>query len=105
MANTLNTGTTMAAPTPAQSIRDTLTRRYGEAPAFDDILSGRDALARLARRRGHRRYTDRPVDPALLRLLCACALSAPSKSALQQADILIARKADHAPIAGLIPDQ
>ena len=105
MANALNTGTNMADPNPAQSIRDTLTRRFGEAPAFDENLSGLDALARMARRRVHRRYTDRPVDPALLRLLCACALSAPSKSDLQQADILIANKTDQNAIADLIPDQ
>src|SRR5262249_52956825 len=34
-----------------------------------------------------------------------CALSAPSKSDLQQADILIADKADQNAIADLIPDQ
>ena len=49
--------------------------------------------------------TERAVDPDLLRLLCACALSAPSKSDLQQADIVIVDKADQATIAGLIPDQ
>ena len=53
----------------------------------------------------HRRYTDRTVEADLLRLLCACALSAPSKSDLQQADILIASKADQNTIADLIPDQ
>jgi nitroreductase/FMN reductase [NAD(P)H] len=37
----------------------------------------------------HRRYLARDIEPRLLRLLCACALSAPSKSDLQQADILI----------------
>ena len=53
----------------------------------------------------HRRYTERAVDRRLLRLLCACALSAPSKSDLQQADIVIVDKADQATIADLIPDQ
>ena len=61
--------------------------------------------ARMAGRRVHRRTKDEAVDPALLRLLCACALSAPSKSDLQQADIVIASKADQAIIADLIPDQ
>jgi nitroreductase/FMN reductase [NAD(P)H] len=89
----------------AQSIRDALEHRFGEAIAVDEKLLGLDALARMARRRVHRRYKEQPVDPELLRLLCACALSAPSKSDLQQADILIASKADQATIAGLIPDQ
>ena len=66
---------------------------------------GLDALARMAGRRVHRRNKDQPVDPELLRLLCACALSAPSKSDLQQADIVIVNKTDQATIAGLIPDQ
>jgi nitroreductase/FMN reductase [NAD(P)H] len=52
-----------------------------------------------------RRYSERPVEPALLRLICACALSAPSKSDLQQADIVILNKTDQHAIARLIPDQ
>src|SRR6187551_911203 len=92
-------------PNPTDSIRDSLSRRFGETFEPDENLAGLDALARLAGRRVHRRYTDRPVDPALLRLLCACALSAPSKSDLQQADIVIVNKTDQAAIAGLIPDQ
>ena len=89
----------------SESIRDALQPRFGETFAVDESTPGLDALARMASRRVHRRYLDKPVDPALLRLLCACALSAPSKSDLQQADIVIASKADQATIAGLIPDQ
>jgi nitroreductase len=105
MPGALNTGTNMADSSSARSIRDSLTRRFGEAPAPDENLAGLGALARLAGRRVHRRYTDRAIDPALLRLLCACALSSPSKSDLQQADILIADKTDQNIIADLIPDQ
>src|ERR1041384_6601332 len=105
MTDALNTGMNMSDPKSAQAIRDALSRRFGEALAVDDNLAGLDELARLAGRRVQRRTTDRAVDPALLRLLCACALSAPSKSDLQQADILIASKKDQAVIADLIPDQ
>ena len=91
--------------TPADKLRDALHRRFGETSAVDESLDGLDTLARLAARRVHRRYTDRPVDPTLLRLLCACALSAPSKSDLQQADIVILDKAGQTAIADLIPDQ
>ena len=53
----------------------------------------------------HRRFLPRPVEPGLLRLLCACALSAPSKSDLQQADILVVGdKAKQRAITALIPD-
>src|SRR6185503_1028932 len=103
MASDLNTGTNM--PDHSSSIRDSLNRRFGESLPIDASLPGLDELARLAGRRVQRRYLDKPVDTALLRLLCACALSAPSKSDLQQADILIASKADQATIADLIPDQ
>jgi nitroreductase len=111
MANALNTGMNiehgknMADPKSAQSIRESLNRRFGETLYVDENLMGLDDLARLAGRRVQRRTTERAVDAELLRLLCACALSAPSKSDLQQADIVIASKADQAVIADLIPDQ
>src|SRR5262249_23304470 len=60
---------------------------------------------RIAGHRVHRRFLPRPVEPALLRLLCACALSAPSKSDLQQADIVvIGDREKQRSIAMLIPD-
>jgi nitroreductase len=95
----------MADPKSAQSIRESLNRRFGETLMVDENLTRLDELARLAGRRVQRRTTDRAVDPELLRLLCAYALSAPSKSDLQQADIVIVNKADQAAIADLIPDQ
>ena len=74
------------------SIQTTLSERFGERLEVDAGLSGLDELARIAAHRVHRRYLAREVAPDLLRLLCACALSAPSKSDLQQADILIVRE-------------
>src|SRR6202165_4082825 len=73
----------------AASIQESLAERFGERLQVDPALAGLDELARIAGHRVHRDFLDRPVDPALLRLLCACALSAPSKSDLQQADILV----------------
>jgi nitroreductase len=84
---------------------EALQARFGEALPVDQNLAGLDALARIASRRVQRRYLDKPVDPALLRLLCACALSAPSKSDLQQADIVILDKPEQMTISDLIPDQ
>ena len=74
------------------SIQTTLSERFGERLEVDAGLGGLDELARIAAHRVHRRYLAREVAPDLLRLLCACALSAPSKSDLQQADILIVRE-------------
>jgi nitroreductase len=89
----------------AKAVADALQARFGETLAVDEDLAGIDALARMAGRRVHRRTLDKPVDPALIRLLCACALSAPSKSDLQQADIVILNDSDKRAIADLIPDQ
>jgi FMN reductase [NAD(P)H] len=75
-----------------QTIRNALFERFGERFDVEPALPGLDELARIAARRVHRRYLARDVAPDLLRLLCACALSAPSKSDLQQADILIVRE-------------
>ena len=70
----------MSNPQSGKAAADALEARFGETFGVDDTLTGLDQLARLAGRRVHRRYTDKPVDTALLRLLCACALSAPSKA-------------------------
>ncbi len=66
-----------------------LKARFGSAPALSEAPRSVDVLADMADRRVMRRYLDKPVDPALLETLCAVALSAPSKSDLQQADIVI----------------
>ena len=76
---------------PAQPLQAALSMRFGETFAIDPALPGLDQLARMAAHRVIRRYQPRDVPPELLRLLCACALSAPTKSDLQQADILIVR--------------
>jgi nitroreductase len=90
----------------AQTIRDALALRFGENVSVDETLSSLDELARIASRHVTRRYLERNVDASLLRLLCACALSAPTKSDLQQADIIIVHDSEkRRVIADLIPDQ
>ena len=90
----------------AKTIRNALAVRFGENISIDENLPGLDELARIASRHVTRRYLAREIDPALLRLLCACALSAPTKSDLQQADIIIVKDTDkRRVIADLIPDQ
>jgi nitroreductase/FMN reductase [NAD(P)H] len=96
-------------PDSVRAIRDTLLdalfERFGERFEIDPQAAGLAELGAMAGRRVRRRYAAREVDPALLRLLCACALSAPSKSDLQQGDILIVRNAaKRKAIAGLLPD-
>src|SRR5947209_19457970 len=87
------------------TIKKHLEQRFGEEIAVDPRLDGLDEIARIAGHRVHRRYDGRPIEPALLRLLCACALSAPSKSDLQQADILVVDdQAQRRAIVALMPD-
>jgi nitroreductase/FMN reductase [NAD(P)H] len=73
----------------ATSLQDALLERFGESVQVDPGLPGLAELATIASHRSHRRYLPQAIAPELLRLLCACALSAPSKSDLQQADIVI----------------
>ncbi len=78
--------------------------RFGAPIAVNGDVKSCDLLAGMLNHRTHRSYTDDPVDENLLRLLSACALSAPSKSDLQQADIIYLRdpKKQDA-VADLIP--
>jgi nitroreductase len=89
----------------AKALQDTLAVRFGERLPIDEGLGGLAELAALAAHRSHRRYLPKPVSPELIRLLCACALSAPSKSDLQQSDILEVRDPTiRNAIAAKIPD-
>ena len=91
--------------TGVKAIAAALSERFGEDIAIDPALPGLDELAQIAGHRSHRRYLPRAVAPELLRLLCACALSAPSKSDLQQCDIVIVKDtAIRAGIVATIPD-
>jgi nitroreductase len=96
-----------AATTAAERMASDLALRFGEAVAVPDGLPAEAVatLARIAGRSSNRRFEPRPVDPALVRLLCAVALSAPSKSDLQQADIvLVTDAAKRAAIEAWLPE-
>ena len=96
---------TQAAPSARARIEAALAERFGREIPVDSSLPGLEDLQHIAEHRSHRKYTDRPVAADLLQLLIACALSAPSKSDLQQADIvLVADRAKVEAITALIPD-
>jgi nitroreductase len=85
-------------------LQHALARRFGEDfnLSLDDAQA--EKLAALASHRVQRDFQDRPVDPELLKALCACALSAPSKSDLQQRDLVIVEDRDlRARIGALMP--
>ncbi|WP_187428902.1 FMN reductase [NAD(P)H] [Roseobacter fucihabitans] len=64
-------------------------KRFGDVPHLPENLAQNETLRRLAARASCRHFTAEPVDEPLLQALCAAALCAPSKSDLQQRDILI----------------
>lgn len=89
----------------AEALTSTFRHRFGEGIAVDPALPGLAALARQAARRSQRRFTTKPVAPELLRLLCAVALSAPTKSDLQQRDIIVLDDpAQRRRVLELVPD-
>lgn len=74
-----------------QRIAAAVKRRFGEDLSVPQGLAHPDALAAMNERSVCRNYRNQPVDEGLFTLLCATALSAPSKSDLQQADIVRVR--------------
>jgi nitroreductase/FMN reductase [NAD(P)H] len=89
----------------AEELAALLKHRFGEEVKVDPATSGLSVLAAQAAHRSHRAFSDRPVDRDLIRLLCAIALSAPTKSDLQQRDIVIVEDAaTRAKIHQLLPD-
>ena len=91
----------------AERIAKATKTRFGEAisPPASLPADGTSELRRMVEHSSHRKWTAQPVEPALLKLLFAAALSAPSKSDLQQADIIhVADRAKIKAIADTIPD-
>jgi nitroreductase/FMN reductase [NAD(P)H] len=79
-------------------------RRYGSPLRLSGDLPHLDALAALNERSVCRRYRSDPVPEEVVRLLCATALAAPTKSDLQQATIVrLADPAKRAAVCALLP--
>jgi nitroreductase/FMN reductase [NAD(P)H] len=70
-------------------LQDVFAHRFGTAPAAPEAPIRDDTVAYLAGRSSCRNYLERPVDPALVETLAAAAFCAPTKSDLQQRDIVI----------------
>lgn len=87
-------------------LRCALDIRFSDASSLGDGLEQCEPLAAMAARGSCRTYSARAVDGRLLRTLCAVALSAPTKSDLQQRDIIIVADSDlRKAINRLIADQ
>ena len=89
------------------ALKDLLDLRFGDAAfAIPDALADNDALRTIAGRGVVRRFKPEPLAPGVLETLTAVALSSPSKSDLQQRDILIVEDAGiRSRINDLLKDQ
>lgn len=88
-----------------RDLHASLQTRYGSDFQIAPDQSGLAELTQIAGHRSIRRFRRDPVTPDLLRLLFACALSAPTKSDLQQADIIhVADITKRQRIVATIPD-
>ena len=97
--------TAKTTPDAGQRIAHAADERFGIELHVTAGTPGLEELARSLEHRSHRRYAERPVRPELLQLLFACAFSAPSKSDLQQADVIhVADPARRKAIVDTIPD-
>ncbi len=69
-------------------LRSALEARFSDPPRVLDSDEGMEILAGMAARGSRRDFAPEPVGSELVRMLCAVALSSPTKSDLQQRDIL-----------------
>lgn len=90
-----------------RSIKDALGHRFGDfTHAVDPGISEHPGLKALANRGVVRRFKPEPLTPDLLATLCALALSSPTKSDMQQRDIMIVEDAGkRARINALLAEQ
>ena len=89
-----------------RTLQELLDLRFGDIGGVPELLAGNDAIRRLAGRGVVRRFKPEPLPAAVLDTLAAVALSSPSKSDLQQRDILIIEDASiRARINALLKDQ
>lgn len=89
-----------------KTLKDVLGHRFGDFTAEDSLAAASEPLMKLARRGVVRRFKPEPLPQSLLETLCALALSSPTKSDLQQRDILIVEDpAIRARINELLADQ
>jgi nitroreductase len=80
--------------------------RFGAAPAVPPAVADAPLARALASRGSCRSFEDRPIDRDLLQSLAALALCAPSKSDLQQADLVLVTDPDlRARLAATVPNQ
>jgi len=89
-----------------KTVAEALNHRFMTDEFTPDAPHHAEVWQSMAARGSCRAFLPETLDPALVRMLCAVALSAPSKSDLQQRDIILLNtKESRAALADLVPDQ
>jgi nitroreductase/FMN reductase [NAD(P)H] len=88
-----------------KTIADLIEDRFGVPTRAGAALPAEGTVAQLLAHRTHRRYKPDPVPDEVLEIVLAAALSASSKSDLQQVGVVLVKdRARQATIGGWIPD-
>ena len=83
-----------------------LDARYSDAPRLDGVPHVDDLPGEMLARGSCRSFQERPVPKAVLEVLCAAALASPTKSDLQQRDIVLLHSpGPRAQLAALVSGQ
>ncbi len=83
-----------------------LAARFNDAPSAFEGGSQSDLLLSMATRGSCRAFKDKTMPPDWIKTICALALSAPTKSDLQQCDIIMLKSAEtRRRLAALVPGQ
>jgi nitroreductase len=89
----------------SKTIADLIQDRFGLPTAAGRERPAEGTVAQLLAHRTHRRYKPDPIPDDVLEVVLAAALSAPSKSDLQQVAVVLVRDRDkQATLGGWIPD-
>jgi len=95
----------MATP-PLTDLQTALDFRFGDVPRVSNAGPSDPLLQSMANRGSCRAFLDKPVDQSLLQTLSAIALASPTKSDLQQRDIVFLRsETTRETMAGLVAGQ
>jgi nitroreductase len=89
----------------SKTIADLIQDRFGLPTAAGRERPAEGTVAQLLAHRTHRRYKPDPIPDDVLEVVLAAALSAPSKSDLQQVAVVLVRdRGKQATVGGWIPD-
>ncbi|WP_338550386.1 nitroreductase family protein [Roseovarius phycicola] len=80
-------------PSPYANLQDLITARYSDASEVTVTDASCDLPHAMLSRGSCRTFLDRPVSQDVLNVLCAAALASPTKSDLQQRDIILLQSA------------